>query len=59
MKIKSDKFKSLSQMPSTVIALWTKDVNYAGPVEVTLPKSIANVKVFNFYGNRVPVKNNQ
>jgi hypothetical protein len=38
--------KSLSQMPSTVIALWTKDVNYAGPVEVTLPKSIANVKVF-------------
>ncbi len=51
--------KSLSKMPLTLIALWTKDVNYAGPVEITLPKTITNVKVFNLYGNQVPVKNNR
>jgi len=44
---------------STVVALWSKEVNYASTLTLTLPDELKDVRVKNLYGNQVLVKNNK
>lgn len=44
---------------SSVIVLWTKDVEYAKPIEVAIKGDANDIKVINLYGNKIPVKNNK
>ncbi|MCF6314499.1 MAG: right-handed parallel beta-helix repeat-containing protein [Verrucomicrobiales bacterium] len=41
---------------STIVALWTKEVNYASTRSLTFPAALKHVQVKNLYGNRVLVK---